>query len=280
MTEQEWMLTSLLECRRVDLYAERQSLTPSQEMRYASMQRRRKEGEPLQYILGYCDFLGVRIGVDLRVLIPRSETEILVETALERIKIFPPTPATTDVGADAPLRVLDLGTGSGNIAIALAQHLKYASVTAVDISFDALALARHNAASQGVEHKINFIQADMTVFLEEGISVEKQFDVMISNPPYIPTSQLEGLPRDVRQEPRIALDGGKDGLRFIRGLIACAHRHLREGGFLALEIGDGQREAVEEIFAQHPSYRNIRFYKDYVQTDRIVYAEKTFETEN
>lgn len=269
MTEQEWMLTSLLECRRVDLYAERQSLTPSQERRYASMQRRRKEGEPLQYILGYCDFLGVRIGVDLRVLIPRPETEILVETALERIKTF-----------DAPLRILDLGTGSGNIAIALAQHLKYASVTAVDISFDALALARHNAASQGVAHKINFVQADMMAFLKGEASLDKQFDVMISNPPYIPTSQLEGLPRDVRQEPRIALDGGRDGLHFLRGLIASAHRHLREGGFLLWEIGDGQREAVEEIFAQHPSYRNIRFYKDYVQTDRIVYAEKTFETEN
>ncbi len=271
MTEQEWMLTSLLECRRVDLYAERQSLTPGQEMRYASMQRRRKEGEPLQYILGYCDFMGVRIGVDSRVLIPRPETEILVETALERIKIFP---------CDDPLRVLDLGTGSGNIAIALAHHLKYASVTAVDISSEALALARHNAVSQGVAHKINFVQADMTVFLEEGTSAEKQFDVILSNPPYIPTFQLGRLPRDVRQEPRIALDGGKDGLRFIRGLITSAHRHLREGGFLLLEIGDGQREAVEEILAQHPCYRNIRFYKDYVQTDRIVYAEKNLETEN
>jgi release factor glutamine methyltransferase len=271
MTEQEWMLTSLLECRRVDLYAGRKALTPAQERRYVSMQMRRQEGEPLQYILGHCDFMGIRIDVDARVLIPRPETEILVEIALAKAKSFL---------SGRPLRVLDLGTGSGNIAITLAHYLKYTEVTAVDISSEALALARHNAGSQGVDRRIDFIESDMTLFLEGEASAGEWFDVIISNPPYIPTFQLGRLPRDVRQEPQIALDGGGGGLRFLRVLIAGAHRHLAENGWLLLEIGDGQREAVEEIFVQHPRYQNVRFHKDYVQTDRVVSARKISETEN
>lgn len=266
MTEQEWMLTSLLECRRVDLYTDRNVLTPAQERLYVSMQRRRQEGEPLQYILGHGDFMGIQISVDSRVLIPRPETEILVETAIEKARCL---------SGAGPLRVLDVGTGSGNMAIAIAHYLKDARVTAVDISSQALAVARHNALLQGIDHRINFLQADMVPFLEGETAAGKRFDIIIANPPYIPTSQLGRLPRDVQHEPQIALDGGEDGLRFLRALIAGAHRHMAENGWLLLEIGDGQAGAIARIFQNHPLYQDAQFREDYAGIKRIAAARKS-----
>jgi len=264
MTENELMLTSILDCRRVDLVVDPQELTPPQKLQYEQMQVRRTQGEPLQYILGQCDFMGIPLCVDARVLIPRPETEILVELAIEKLK---------SIRTEDTLKALDLGTGSGNIAIALAKNISNAAIMTLDISKDALALALQNAQASGVEHKISFLCTDMVTYLENVADQGIKFDMIVSNPPYIPTAQLMRLPEDVRKEPRLALDGGEDGLRFYKTIIQHSHRALSADGFLLMEIGDGQRQGIEAILGQFPEYQPISFYKDYVGTDRIVCAQ-------
>lgn len=261
MTEEEQMLTSVLGCRRIDLVVDPKPLSVAQQGLLRQMRRRREGGEPLQYIIGHCDFMGIKLFVDGRVLVPRPETEILVDMAIARLK------------AARALRVLDLGTGSGNIAVALAKKVAGCRVVAVDISPEAIALARHNARCNGVEADIEFVCADMSGFLRDTMAPEG-FDMIISNPPYIATRQLEALPADVRREPRVALDGGADGLDFYRTIIGAAHRGLSGRGVLLMEIGDGQAAGVDAIFHEAPYYANIRFNEDYTQTKRIVMAEK------
>ena len=262
MTENEWMLTSVLDCRRVDLAVNKGELTPVQRSRYDQMQFLRAQGEPLQYIIGQCDFMGISLSVDWRALIPRPETEILVDLTIEKIRTLP----------KKVRNVLDLGVGSGNITVALLKYFIDMNVTAVDISDDALALAAKNAMANNVEQKIEFLNDDMTLYMKKAARQDKKFDGIISNPPYIPTGQLAQLSDDVRREPRLALDGGDDGLRFYRSIIEYGWQLLTANGFLVMEIGDGQREGIEKIFAQYPQYGEIKFYKDYVGTQRIVFA--------
>lgn len=265
MTEDEWMLTSVLDCRRVDLVANPKGLTDAQKSRYEQMRARRAQGEPLQYIVGTCDFAGIPLSVDARVFIPRPETEILAATAIEK--------AGTLTRRDT-LSALDLGTGSGNIAIALAKNIADAAITALDIDGGALTLAAENARANDVGQRIEFFHVDMEAYFREVAVLGKKFDVIISNPPYIATPQLTQLPADVQREPRRALDGGEDGLRFYRIIIQYGYRLLSPRGFLLFEIGDGQREGIEAIFAQYSRYQRIEFYKDYAGTDRIAAAWK------
>ncbi|MBN1870306.1 MAG: peptide chain release factor N(5)-glutamine methyltransferase [Candidatus Omnitrophica bacterium] len=265
MTENEIMLTSVLDCRRVDLAVNTRVLTPDQQARYDQMQARRNHGEPLQYIVGQWDFYGMTLFVDRRALIPRPETEILVDLAIHTVKSDP---------RKETLKALDLGIGSGNMTAALLKNLPHMTMTALDISDEALDLARQNAKHHGVESRVNFLCDDMARYLKEAVVKGEKFDMVVSNPPYIPTQQLGKLPIDVQQEPRIALDGGDDGLRFCRAIIEYAWQILQEKGFLAMEIGDGQRDDIAGIFAQYPQYREIRFFKDYVGTDRVVMARK------
>ena len=271
MNERDLMLTTILKCRPVDLAADPPSLTRQQKNALSRMQARRAAGEPLQYIVRSCDFMGIELTVDLRALIPRPETEILVEQALDRAKTMTP---------HKKLRILDLGTGSGNIAIALAKHLPNCSVTAIDIDPRALTLARRNAAASGVASALTFRRGDMAAFLDRAAQDQKQYDIIISNPPYITTSQLPHLPMDVRFEPRAALDGGVDGLKFYREIIARAFHCIRPGGYLLLEIGDGQSKDIERIFTSHGQYQRLNFMKDYVGTPRIVCARIKGTSEN
>ncbi len=270
MTEEEQMLTAVLGCRRIDLVVDPQPLSDEEQNLLRLMRRRREGGEPLQYIIGHCDFMGTQLFVDERVLVPRPETEILVDTVVTMVRA---AQALSKGRAARTLRVLDLGTGSGNIAIALAKQLEGCRVTAVDISADAIALARRNAQCNGVEENIEFVRADMNDFLKDTMAPES-FDMIISNPPYIATDQIAALPADVRREPRIALDGGADGLDFYRRIIGAAHRGLAGRGILFMEIGDGQAAGIEDIFREAPYYAHIRFQEDYTQTKRIVMAEK------
>ena len=257
------ILTSILNCPRVDLYARELDLSMEQKDRYDRMLQRRANGEPLQYILGQCDFMGIQLDVDARVLIPRPETELLVELAIRELK-------TLRFGR--PLRILDLGTGSGNVAIALAQFIDRARITSVDISSEAIEVARRNAAVHDVEHRIHFIREDMVHLLQHDNPDGPPYDLIISNPPYIKTSHLASLPRDVQREPVIALDGGEDGLYFYRQIIEKGPRFLERRGLLLMEIGDGQGPAIEEIFHKNKYYSNVRFEKDYTNIDRIVAA--------
>ena len=202
---------------------------------------------PLQHILGEAYFMGLPFRVSEDVLIPRFDTEVLVEEALPLCE-----------GAD----VLDVGTGSGCIAVSLSKLGRCRSVTACDISGNALAVARENAARNQAE--VQFLKSD----LFSGIS--GSFDVIVSNPPYIPTDEIEGLAPEVALfDPRLALDGGSDGLLFYRRLAEEAKAHLRTHGFLVLEIGFDQASAVSELLREN-GFTEIRVRKDYAGLDRVV----------
>ncbi len=222
---------------------------------YKALVERRLRREPLQYILGEQEFMGLTFRVDPSVLIPRQDTEHLVARALPYCK-----------GS----RVLDMCTGSGCIAISIAMLGKPASVTAVDISEEALAVAKENASR--LEADVKFVKSDM--FAE----VAGTYDVIVSNPPYIPPNILYGLmPEVVRHEPHIALYGGEDGLSFYRELAKTAKKYFdpmraESGGQLFLEIGHDQASAVTALL-QGEGYRAINVYKDYAGLDRVVMAQ-------
>jgi len=263
MTEEELIMTSLLNCRRVDLVSEPRELTVMQKSQYDHMLKRKAQGEPLQYILGHCEFLGLPLTVDKRVLIPRPETEIMVEFAIKKLQLW---------RAHNKLNILDLGTGSGNIAISIAKNILNSLITAVDIEEGALVLALKNAQDNRVDQKIDFVHKDIAVYLRETITQHKMFNIIISNPPYIATDLMAHLPIDVQQEPFNALHGGANGLEFYLPIIEYSHQVLKEDGLLICEIADGQRNMIEYIFKKFPQYKNVIFQKDYVGTDRIVCA--------
>lgn len=263
MTEQELMLTSLLNCRRVDLYVDSKTLTPVQQSLLSLMLKRRKNGEPLQHILGSCEFMGLKFLTDKRALIPRPETEILVEAVIEKALNL----------SRFPLRILDIGTGCGNIAVSLAVNISNSLITAVDISKEALDLARDNARLNQTEEKIRFIESDLFSYLSSYLALENLFDIIVSNPPYIPAGQIAHLPVEVHHDPKIALDGGADGLDFYRRIITESPRFLRKGGFIFLEIGDGQKNGIENILCANGRFKIVDCIKDYNQTERVLIAK-------
>ena len=167
------------------------------------------------------------------------------------------------------MRVLDLGTGSGNIAIALAKFIPQSRVVSVDISAQALEVARANARYHGVEDRIEFIHEDLE---KRGLFNVSPFDLIISNPPYIPTAQLKSLPKDVQQEPSGALDGGKDGLYFYRIIIKYTPCLLRNGACLMMEFGDGQAQAIKELVEAQKAFSRIEIIQDLAGRDRIIKA--------
>jgi release factor glutamine methyltransferase len=216
---------------------------------FRGMVARRAKREPLQYILGSQEFCGLQFVVTPAVLIPRHDTAVLVEQALEK--------------AAAAKSVLDIGTGSGCIAVALAKNLPAASVTAVDISVEALAVAGLNAENNGVS--IEF--AEGSIF--EPVA-DRQFDLIVSNPPYIPTLDLAALQPEVGAfEPILALDGGADGLDFYRLISLNAANHLNPGGWLILEVGINQSEPVRELLAS-TGFLSLFTSKDSGGIDRVV----------
>ncbi len=260
----ELLLAHVLRLKRVDLYMRYdQPLIAVELEQYKTLIKRRIDREPVAYILGTKEFWSLNFAVTRDVLIPRPETECLVETALERLG------KNTRSGIR---RVMDLGTGSGAVILALAaeqpQHLFFAS----DISLNAIELARQNARSHGMAEKILFLCGD---WLKPVRSRPPLFDLIVSNPPYIRHAALRGLqPEIFRYEPLMALDGGKSGLRYLKNIIVTAHMHLKTGGCLILEIGHDQQEAVAEFSRDVGRYENITFIKDYSGYDRVVVMEK------
>lgn len=260
MTPGEQILTAILKCRREDLCRTSLRLNAEQQRLYDRLLARYESGEPLQYVIGFTEFCDVRIFVNPHVLIPRPETEILVDKLIQNIRS---RPSVTEV------RVLDLGTGSGNIAVALAKACACVQVTAVDVSPMALELARQNAIENGVAGQIRFVCEDMGIFCKTFGGTYGPYDIIISNPPYIPTADLASLPRDVQREPRLALDGGPDGLRFYRHLLEHAPACLAAGGFLAFEIGDGQLPGIESLLGDRAAW-TLETIADYTRTVRHV----------
>jgi len=263
MNEAELLFTQILDCNRADLYLNRDlPLAKDKAAFVSSVLRKRCCGEPLHYILGKTEFMGWEFKVDKSVLIPRPETEILVETAVKIVSQCP--------SAQVPkLNVLDLGTGSGCIAISLAKFIKNINVTASDISGEALEIARQNASLNNVE--VNFLQSNL--FSNYDLR-PMTYDLIISNPPYVPTDEIDTLQPEVRQEPAIALDGGRDGLYFYRRIIAEAPAYLRREGFLIMEMGFNQCSAIKKIFNSCGKFRIVEVIKDYAHIDRVIVARK------
>jgi release factor glutamine methyltransferase len=208
---------------------------------------------PVQYLIGSQEFMSLAFQVDTNVLIPRQDTEILIEEILARFKSH-----------DSHLSILDIGTGSGCIAISLAKYMDPVKITAIDISASALSLANTNAKLHGVENKIQFLQSD----LFEALGNEK-FHIIVSNPPYIPTEDIFGLMPEVKNhEPFHALDGGKDGLNFYRSILSQAPKHLYPHGIIGLEIGLNQWEDVKKLMLH--SFELIEIIKDLSHLPRVI----------
>jgi release factor glutamine methyltransferase len=261
----ELLLAHLLKKKRLDLYLEfERELDEGTLVKLREMVKRRAAGEPLQYITGETEFCGLKFMVDKRVLIPRPETELLVETVVRRLKIADGAPG----GRALPTRIVDVGTGSGCIAIALAKKLPTAEITALDVSRDALEVARGNANLHQIEKNIRFLESDLLDALPNSFAA----DVVVSNPPYIADGELAKLPKEVRDfEPVRALLAGEDGLKVIRRLVTNARRVLSASGFVALELGAGQREAVEEFFGQQ-GHEVVEVVKDLQGHERVIVA--------
>jgi len=230
--------------------------------RYEDLLRRRLNREPLAYITGQQEFWSLGFLVSGDVLVPRPETETLVERALKHLAAIN--------NHEAP-RILELGTGSGAIAVALASELPQAEIVATEIAPAALEIARRNASRNGVSNAMRFLQGDLFTALDQ--ELEKDFDLILSNPPYIPRGEIAHLGAEVsRWEPRAALDGGVDGLDFYRRIIEEAPSYLRPGGAVAVEIGAAIGSLVLALFRNNPAYGDTRVYQDYSGRDRVVIA--------
>ena len=256
------LLAYLLERDRSFILAHAEdAISEEQSQRFREYLERRAEGEPLQYITGHQEFFGLDFEVTPDVLIPRPETELLIETALDLFR-----------SSDKDIFICDVGTGSGCIAITLLHELQPARAVAIDISPAALAVAKRNAARHATSERIDFVLSDCFAALNTQDPL--QFNLIVSNPPYVEEGTIEGLQREVRKfEPRVALAAGIDGLAIIRRLLLEAAGFLSTGGYLLFEIGFAQAAAVERLI-DPKIWRRLAFHKDLQGIERTVALQK------
>lgn len=261
----ELLLAHALGAKRIDLYVRfEQPLREDELERFRASVRKRLAGEPVQYILGETEFYGLPFHVSPGVLIPRPETEHLVEAAIDFLR---PIAARMLAEGRAP-RVLDIGTGSGCIAIAVARHVPGARVVAVDISPAALEVARANASLNAVDDAVEFIEGD--VLADERAVFRGPYDLVLSNPPYIAATDMSALQREVREhEPHTALTDHGDGLTFYRRIALLLRAMCADGGGCFLEIGYGQHDAVRDIFVT-AGFPPPSFISDYASIPRVA----------
>jgi len=259
----ELLLCHCLGLDRIGLYLEHDRPLQEQEVQaYRELVRRRAAYEPVAYITGRRYFWTLELHIDRGVLIPRPETEVLVERALEFL-------ATLDV---ARPRVLDIGTGSGAIALALAAEMPHLDIVALDASAQPVACARANAERLGFAARVRVEQAQ---FPDDCALATGPYDLIVSNPPYIPSGDIESLAPDIREyEPRPALDGGPDGLDLYRRWVPHCAQLLATGGSLMLEIGYDQGPAVAELLEESGHFNNSEVVRDYARLDRVVICRK------
>ncbi len=262
----EILLAHILEINRIDLYLQYdQPLNRNELKQFKVLIKRRAEREPVAYITGLKEFWSLEFAVTKDVLIPRPETECLVEASLLIL-------SGASAGNSKPMHILDLGTGSGAIVLALAKEQPMHFYFASDCSINTIKVAKNNAKKNNLDEKVSFFTGDWLSPLNDK---KICFDMIISNPPYIPTGDIAGLqPEICEYEPRAAIDGNKDGLSSLKHIICSAHNLLRQNGTLVLEIGHDQRDAVSRIIESCGQYENMSFSKDYSRYDRVVQMSK------
>lgn len=258
-SEAEILLAHSLGFRRIDLYLNHdQPLQAHELQRFKSFIKRRLKREPVAYITGVREFWSLELAVNRSVLIPRPETECLVEAVLPFL----------DQKSGAPKRVLDMGTGSGAIVIALAHEHPEHRYLAMDRSEAALQTARGNARRHHLAHRIDWFCGSWDAALATDRAI---FDLIVANPPYVRSPDIDGLQPEIRlYEPRMALDGSADGLMCLRQIIQSVHRYLRPGGLLALEMGHDQKSEIRMIAAATGAYASDRFIPDFSGSDRVA----------
>ena len=257
----EVILAHLLGWDRIDLITRsREVLDQDLEQEYYHFIQERAAGKPVQYITGQQEFMGLNFKVTPDVLIPRPDTEILVETAIKEAGTMEP-----------PLTILDVGTGSGAISISLAHYIKGAHIHSIDISPKALGVAMENARLHSLEHRVTFYQGDLFDPIDD--LLRSRVDLLVSNPPYIPTHKIPNLQREVRYyEPTLALDGGEDGLDYYRRIIQEGEKFLSPRGCLILEIGHDQGARVAELLKCKKRLRDVIIVDDLAGIGRVVRA--------
>ena len=258
-TNAELLLANILGCKRLNLYLSfDKPLGKVETEKYREFIRRRGNFEPLQYITGLVNFYGFELNVNPSVLIPRSETELLVENILNASL------------KEKELTILDIGCGSGNITIALAVNLTLSKFICTDNSDDALKVARENAEKYFVSDRIKFEKHDI---LKEDLNNFPDFDIILSNPPYVSKENFSSLQKEIRDyEPRSAVTDDSDGYTFFRIISGKSFRKLKRGGKLFFEVAEGQSESVMEIMKEN-NFKNIIVTKDYQNIDRIIIGE-------
>ena len=230
-----------------------QKLTDKEEQEYLKYIELVAQGEPIEHITHQKEFMKLDFYVDENVLIPRQDTEVLVEEVIKIAK---------NIRAK---KILDLCTGSGAIAVSLAKYLENIQITALDISRKALDVAIANAKNNHVQEKITFVESNLFQDL-----AQEKYDIIVSNPPYIRSEEIEKLDEEVKREPKVALDGGKDGLEFYRKIIDQGYQYLKYGGYICFEIGYDQKEEVLQIIKDKKQYTETYCKKDLYDNDRVI----------
>lgn len=258
----EVLLSESLGCQRIQLYARFDEVPPEAiRSRFKALVKKRGEGAPVAYLVGRKEFYSLDFEVEEGVLIPRPETELLVLTALDRIK---------ERGLSDPM-IADVGTGTGAIAISVAKQCEAAKVVALDIEPKAVALANRNAEKHGVSDRVFATESD----LFSRVKASRTFDLILSNPPYVTTNELIDLDPTVRDhEPHLALDGGPDGCQVVRDLAAVAPERLNDGGTLLIEIGPSTAASASQAIEQVDGLQLVEVLKDLAGLERVVHAVK------
>jgi release factor glutamine methyltransferase len=258
LRESEMFLSHIFNCSRAELYLDNITVKEEYNRRFRNLLTSRARGVPLQYLVGSTEFMGLEFKVRPGVFIPRPETEILVETILE-LSAF-----SSQLSAD----ILDIGTGCGNIAISLAEKFRKMHIFACDISDSALQLTKENCRLNKTD--VSLVKSS----LFSAFKKEQKFSLIVSNPPYIKAQEIPGLSREIHYEPRLALDGGEDGLFYYQRIINEAPAYLQDRGLLVFETGDNQAEPVKEIFRQNGRFSILSVVKDYNDVERVIVARR------
>jgi release factor glutamine methyltransferase len=265
----EVLLRHVLNMEKEQLYVNSDApISAGQEAMFRDLLLRRSRREPVAYITGHKEFWSLDFFVTPAVLVPRPETELLVEVALQYV---------TQLASGSPVKVLDVGAGSGAISVCLAKEQAASQIFAVDISAVALDVAHVNARRHSVVDRIRFLAGDLFAPVEP---LPETFDLIVSNPPYIRTGELSMLALEIREwEPTIALDGGPDGLDSYRRMIEEGHSYLTTGGSIVLEIGANMASAVADLFSRSGCYGPASVYQDYAGKDRVIAATKLLRSD-